>query len=202
MTGLLKVSVVALIKITWVVYKSSKISLNLTMTSLSVCKLKHSFSQSRFENLNFWAYWPKVTSKSSSDRFFSFYILLTWVMWLITTFTKTGVMLGVSNVLAVSTLMIPMLYFQWFSMFSHFRNWFKQSANFKSVILADPQIICTCDTTYPDIGEPGETPDPAQCLNKPIVFYLLWIEDDFGIGTLEHYDVFAHFLDQLYDQVK
>jgi len=87
-------------------------------------------------------------------------------------------------------------------MFSHFRNWFKQSANFKSVILADPQIICTCDTTYPEVGEPGETPDPAQCLNKPIVFYLLWIEDDFGIGTLEHYDVFAHFLDQLYDQVK
>ena len=88
-------------------------------------------------------------------------------------------------------------------MFSHFRNWFKQSANFKSVTLADPQIICTCDTTYPEIGVPGfdDPRKPAECLNKPIVFYLVWIEDDFGIGTLEHNDVFAHFLDQLYDQV-
>ena len=89
-------------------------------------------------------------------------------------------------------------------MFSHSRNPILQSANFKSVILADPQIICTCDTNsieHSDDGEPGIEPPVIECLNKPIVFYLLWIEDDFGIRNLEHYDVFAHFLDQLYDQV-
>ena len=46
----------------WVVYKSSRNSPNLSMTSLSVSKLKNSYSHSRFENVNFWAWWPKMTS--------------------------------------------------------------------------------------------------------------------------------------------
>ena len=39
---------------TLVVYKSSKNSPNLTMTLLSVSKLKNSCSHSQFENVNFW----------------------------------------------------------------------------------------------------------------------------------------------------
>ena len=46
------------------------------MTSLSVSKLKNSHSQTDYVNMNFWACWPRVTSESTSDCFFSFYILL------------------------------------------------------------------------------------------------------------------------------
>ena len=47
---------------TSVVYTSLKNSPNLTMTSFSVSKLKNSYSQTDYEDMNFWACWPRVTS--------------------------------------------------------------------------------------------------------------------------------------------
>ena len=59
-----------------VVYKSYKNNPNFAMTSLSVGQLKNLYAHSQFENLNFWARLPKVTSYQSSCCFCSFYILL------------------------------------------------------------------------------------------------------------------------------
>ena len=79
--------------------------------------------------------------------------------------------------------------------------------------MRDPEVICTCDTeAIHPTGQPSytSTPAPIECAIPPkIIFYLLWIEDDLGLGHLHKIptrnthimnEVYAKFLTKLYDK--
>jgi hypothetical protein len=86
-----------------------------------------------------------------------------------------------------------------------------------SICLDQPEIFCTCDNSNP--GDSSSNPDttakptttrneavdkipfPTPCDRRPIILYLLWIEDDFGLRNHKNSHKMGEFLGYFLNQM-
>ena len=80
------------------------------------------------------------------------------------------------------------------------------------VCLNEPEIFCTCDSSQnvtqlppATTSKPATTVKPEECSLQPIILYLLWIEDDFGLRNHKEAhrmgEFFGYFLETLHQEL-
>ena len=76
----------------------------------------------------------------------------------------------------------------------------------------DAEIFCTCDSSQnvtkpPPVPtqRPVISPVPEECSVQPIILYLLWIEDDFGLRNHKEAhrmgEFYGYFLETLHQEL-